>query len=66
MYFSYISQCIKKMYSPISFRVTSLALGQSYVYPSGSDTTLKNIGRMNHMIPNDMILQPQQNIPSSL
>ena len=33
------------MYSPISFRVTSLALGQSYC-PSVSEVTLKNLGKI--------------------
>ena len=33
------------MYLPISFRVTSLALGQSYDCPSGSKVTLKDMGK---------------------
>ena len=30
---------------PISFRVTSLALGQSYDYPSANEVTLKDMGK---------------------
>ena len=33
-------------YLPISFRVTSLALGQSYDCPSASEVTLKNMDKM--------------------
>ena len=32
-------------FSPISFRVASLALGQSYDCPSASEATLKDIGK---------------------
>ena len=35
------------MYLPISFRVTSLALGQSYDCPSASEVTLKDMGKIN-------------------
>ena len=34
------------MYLPISFRVTSLALGQSYDCPSAGEVTLKDAGKM--------------------
>ena len=30
---------------PMSFRVTSLVLGQSYDCPSASEATLKNVGK---------------------
>ena len=40
----HISLCILKIHSPISFPVTSPALGQSYNCPSTSETILKNIG----------------------
>ena len=36
------------VYLPISFRVTSLALGQSYDCPSISEVTLKNMGKIQH------------------
>ena len=34
------------LYLPISFRVTSLALGQSYDCPSASEVTLKDMGKI--------------------
>ena len=34
------------LFKPISLAVTSLALGQSYDYPSANDVTLKDIGKM--------------------
>ena len=34
------------MHYPISFRVTSLALGQSYDCPSASEVTLKDAGKI--------------------
>ena len=33
---------------PIFFRVSSLALGKSYDWPSASEVTLKNMGKINH------------------
>ena len=39
---------IPMMYLPMSLRVTSLALGQSYDCPSASGATLKDMGKINH------------------
>ena len=36
---------------PISFRVASLALGQSYDCPSASEVTLKDVGHIDHFKP---------------
>ena len=36
------------IYLPISYRVTSLTLGQSYDCPSVSEVTLKDMGEMTH------------------
>ena len=38
------------IYLPISFRVTSLALGQSYC-PSASEVTLKDMGKIDNINP---------------
>ena len=38
---------IHLIHLPIFFRVTSLALGQSYDFPSASDVTLKDMGKTN-------------------
>ena len=46
---------------PISFRVSSLALGQSYDCPSASETTLKDMGKWATWIYNKLIIKPQQN-----
>ena len=42
------SYWIHVIYSPIFFRVASLALGQSYDCPSASEATLKSKGNHNH------------------
>ena len=34
---------------PISFRITSLALGQSYDCPSANEVTLKDMGKINQL-----------------
>ena len=46
--FCLCSNCkwIHVIFSPIFFRVTSLALGQSYDCPSVSEATLKNMGNI--------------------
>ena len=41
------------------FRVTSMALGQSYDCPSASEVTLKNEG--NRLVPNANKIQPNTN-----
>ena len=38
------------IYLPISFRVASLALGQSYDCPSASEATLKDMGTIDHYL----------------
>ena len=40
------SKWICVIYLPILFRVTSLALGQSYDCPSASEVTLKDMGEI--------------------
>ena len=42
-------------YLPISFRVAALALGQSYDCPSASEATLKDMGQISGMQPQEII-----------
>ena len=44
---------------PIFFKVTSLALGQSWDCPSASETTLKDMGKI-MWIPYEIMILPQQ------
>ena len=44
----------------ISFRVTSLALGQSHDCPSASEATLKDMGKEITWIHEELAMQPQQ------
>ena len=46
---------------PISFRVTSLALGQSYDCPSASEVNLKDMGKLVTWIHKELITERQQN-----
>ena len=46
-----VSLWIHMIYSLKSFRITSLALGQSYDCPSASEVILKDMGK-NHPLPN--------------
>ena len=45
-YFIYV--WIHVIYLPISFRIASLALGQSHDCPSASEAILKDQGEINH------------------
>ena len=42
----YSASLIFVMYFPISFRIASLALGQSYDCPSAREVTLKDMGKI--------------------
>ena len=55
---------INMMYLPISFRVASLALGQSYDCPSASEATLKDMDEIDHQVPqqNTRDLEPCANV----
>ena len=48
LYVFYQFLWIYRPYFTISFRVTSLALGQSYDCPSASEVTLKDMGNIDH------------------